>query len=201
MKHKGAFMIVGYLVFSAIFLSFIPPEQQLGKWLRLIIFHGNLSVASLYLIYFTGILGVAYLVTSKAAFAYWCAELGLQSVVIWFIGTALSFVSMQVAWGGLLWNEPRTIAALTITVLGAGKEYLLRSNSAKKRAYAWANLLFALAVVVIRYTLTSIMHPVNPIEQSESMLIRLLPTVFLVITFIFVILLASWRLSQTKNLS
>lgn len=65
MKNRGALIILSYLIVSYIFLSFIPPVQQLGSWIRLIVFHGKLSQAGLYLIYITGILGVAYLLSGK----------------------------------------------------------------------------------------------------------------------------------------
>lgn len=199
MKNMGAVIVVLFLLISAVILSFIPPVQQLGSWIRLIIFHGNLSVASLYLFYIAGLFGLVAYVLKHHELARWSKELGLLSVVIWFVGTLLSLVSMQVAWGGLLWTEPRTISALTITMVGAGKEYLLRGNNAQSRTFALTNTIFAAAVLVMRSTLTFVMHPDNPIGTSDSLAIRLFPMLLLAMTLGTVFFFAHWRLKQEKR--
>ncbi|MDW7682854.1 MAG: hypothetical protein SCK29_01895 [Bacillota bacterium] len=199
MRNRGAIIILIFLAVNALVLSFIPPVQQLGSWIRLIIFHGILSIAGLYTIYAAGILGVLYLVLGNKGFGRWSGELGLISVVVWLVGTLLSFVSMQVAWGGLMWTEPRTIAAVTIVVLGLGKEYLVRSGGGKIKTFAMANLGFAAAVLLIRQTLEFVMHPDNPIGTSDSAVIRLLPMVMLGFTLLAIAQFCRWRLAQRIN--
>ena len=201
MKFKGVFIIVLYLILSAVVLSFIPPVQQLGTAIRLIIFHGMLSMAGLYINYVAGILGILFLITQREALARWSEKLGLYFVVIWIVGTALSFVSMQVAWGGVVY-EPLTIAALTIIALGVGKEYLVRSNGGNLKSFAIANTVFASAVVFLRITLSYVqsrgvvMHPDNPIGTSDSAIIRYLPLVFLALTLLAIFEYTRWSLQQ-----
>ena len=199
MTKRGALIILLFLAVSFVVLSFIPAEQQLGTFIRVIIFHGILSIAGLYTIYASGLLGVLYLATGNKAFARWSRELGLISVVVWLVGTLLSFVSMQVAWGGLMWTEPRTIAAVTMVVLGAGKEYLVRSGGGRLNAFAWANIGFAAAVLLIRQTLEFVMHPENPIGTSDSLMIRLMPMVMLGFTLLAIAEFARTRLTDGFN--
>lgn len=194
MKNRGAIIILFFIAVSFTILSFIPPEQQLGSWIRLIIFHGILSIAGLYTIYTAGILSLVGLVFSNEKLSLWARELGLISVFVWFIGTALSFVSMQVAWGALKLDEPRTVAALTMVVLGFGKEYLIRDAALKHKS--WGNLIFAAMVIPIRYVLEYGMHPENPIGRSDSAAIRLFPMLMLAFTLLMIFEFSRWRLAQ-----
>jgi hypothetical protein len=198
MKNRGAIIVLIYLAVTVFILAFIPPVEQLGNWIKLIIFHGILSVTALYAIYAAGLLGFFYLVTKKEALGHWSREVGMMSVVVWSVGTLLSFVSMQVAWGGMMW-EPRTIAAITIVALGVGKEYLVRNNGFKTRFFALANVGYAVAVYTIRQTTVYIMHPENPTAQSDSILIRFLPWVMILFTALAIAELTRWRLAQRVN--
>lgn len=201
MKHRGALIIIVYLVLTAIALAFIPPVQQLGAWIRLIIFHGMLSVAGLYTIYAAGILGLLYLIVPQDYLGAWSKQLGFAAVIVWVIGTALSFVSMQVAWGGII-LEPLTITALTIAVVGAGKEYLVRSSGASVKVFALANSIFAFSALIIRMMLSYMqeagagMHPDNPIGTSDSIIIRFLPMVVLALTLLAIFAYSRTRLQQ-----
>jgi hypothetical protein len=197
MKNKYALILLIYLVVTFIALSFIPPVEQLGKMVRLIIFHGMLSMTGLYIIYASGLLGILYLMTKQEALGAWSREVGWISVVVWTIGTALSAVSMQLAWGGMMW-EPRTVAAVTMLLLGAGKEYLVRSNGGSTRLFAMGNAVFAFSVIVIRQALEFVFHPENPTGRSDSVIIRLLPWMLILFTVLTIAELVRQRLRQSK---
>jgi hypothetical protein len=79
-----------------------------------------------------------------------------------------------------MWNEPRTVAALTMLVLGAGKELLVRGGSLRLKASA--AMAFAAAVLLIRSNLTRVMHPDNPIAASESLTVKIFPLLLLLVT-------------------
>lgn len=196
MKNRGLGIIVVFLAVSAVILSFIPPVQQLGSLIRLVIFHGVLSMAGLYAIYAAGILGVIHLLTKSDWSGHWTREIGVNAVVLWFVGTALSFVSMQAAWGGMLWTEPATISAVTMVMLGAGKEYLVRSNGGKAQHFAVANAIYAAAMFTIRLTMEFVMHPENPTGASDSLIIRFAPIAFQIVTLAATVEFARWRVSQ-----
>ncbi|MBS4006807.1 MAG: hypothetical protein KGZ45_00025 [Clostridium sp.] len=197
MANRRLKIIVLFLAVSVVVFAFIPPEEQLGGWIRLIILHGILSFTGLYTIYAAGILGAIYLLTNKKSAGLWSRELGYHAVLLWFVGTALSLVSMRVAWGGMMWNEPYSVAALTMALLGIGKEYLARSSGGKLRGFAFANLFFAAAMLAIRQAVVPVMHPVNPIGSSDSAAIRLLPLLFFIITLATLIELIRLRLQQS----
>lgn len=190
--NRGWKIILLFLAASAVLLLFSPAEQTLGGKIRLVYFHVTLSMAGLIAIYVAGGLGLAYLAIGKKTLGRWSAELGLWSVAVWFVGVILSIVAMQVVWGGLYWTEPLTVAALTVLLLGAGKEYLVRGGGLKLKAAA--NVGFSLAVLLVRSNLTRVMHPVNPITASDSVAIKLFPTLMLLAALAAVFEFTRWRL-------
>jgi hypothetical protein len=190
--NRGWKIILLFLAVSVVLLLFSPVEQTLGGKIRLVYFHVTVSMAGLIAIYVAGGLGLAYLAGGNKSLGNWSAELGLWSVAVWFVGVILSIFAMQVVWGGLFWTEPLTVAALTVLVLGAGKEYLVRGGSVKLKAAA--NVGFALAVLLIRSNMTRVMHPVNPITASDSFAIKLFPTLMLLVALAAIFEFTRWRL-------
>ncbi|MBS4032391.1 MAG: hypothetical protein KGZ63_13365 [Clostridiales bacterium] len=197
MMNRGTAIILIFLVISAVLLWFAPAEQTLGQWIKLIYFHGTLSYAGLYAFYAAALLGLAYLVSSHTPLGLWSWEIGLWAVVVWFVSVALSLVSMQVVWGGLFWAEPRTIAAITMLVLGVGKEAIASGGSLKLKS--GANIAFAAAVLLIRRNMGMVMHPDNPIGASDSVAVKVFPLLLLILTIVTIIEFSRWRLSQSSN--
>lgn len=191
---KGWKIIVIYLVFAAVLLYLAPAEQTLGQWVKLIYFHGMLSYASIYAFYASGVLGAANLLLNKPAMGLWSGQLGTISVWAWVVSFLLSLVSMQVAWGGLMWTEPRTLVALFIVVLGIGKEIL--SYNGGTRLKSAANLVFAVAVVALRLNMGRVMHPENPIGAADSAAIRLFPYILLAATLLMFVALTYKNVSE-----
>lgn len=196
MKNRGTAVIVIYLAASIILLWLAPAEQTLGQWIKVIYFHVALSYAGIYAIYAAGILGVVYLLTGRTAYGRWSGEIGRSAIFIWFISVVLSLVSMLV-WGGLFWAEPRTIAALTMLVIGVGKEGITLRENLKFRAAA--NIAFALAVLFIRSNLTRVMHPDSPIRASESLLVKAVPVLLLLFTLAVLIEITRRRLYENPQ--
>lgn len=190
--NRGWKIILLFLAASAVLLLFSPAEQTLGGKIRLVYFHVTISMAGLISIYVAGGLGLGYLAAGKKSLGRWSAELGQWAVAVWFVGVILSIVAMQVVWGGLFWTEPLTVAALTVLVLGAGKEYLVRGGSLRLKALA--NVGFALAVLLVRSNMTRVMHPINPITASDSLAIKLFPTLMLLVALAAIFEFTRWRL-------
>lgn len=190
--NRGWKIVLLFLAASAVLLLFSPVEQTLGGKIRLVYFHVTLSMAGLIAIYAAGALGLGYLASGNKPLGNWSAELGLWSVAVWFVGVVLSIIAMQVIWGGLYWTEPLTVAALTVLVLGAGKEYLVRGGGVKLKAVG--NVAFAVAVLIVRSNITRVMHPVNPITASDSPAIKLFPLLMLLIAIAAIFEFTRWRL-------
>ncbi len=189
---RGWKIVLLFLAASAVLLLFSPVEQTLGGKIRLVYFHVTVSMAGLIAIYAAGGLGLAYLAGGNKSLGNWSAELGLWSVAVWFVGVILSIIAMQVVWGGLYWTEPLTVAALTVLVLGAGKEYLVRGGDINFRAVA--NAAFAVAVLLVRSNMTRVMHPVNPITASDSPAIKFFPLLMLLAALAAIFEFTRWRL-------
>ncbi len=195
MKEKrGLLIILLFIILSSVVLWLAPAEQVLGHWVKLIYFHASMSYAGIYTLYVAALLGAACLVTSRTSFGLWSRELGRSALVLWFISLLLSLISMQVVWGGLLWQEPMTIAAITILLLGFGKEIICRGGTI--RLHSVANMVFAAAVFFIRSGQGRLMHPDNPIRAADDNIIKILPVILLVLTMAALFEYTRWRLKM-----
>ncbi len=198
MKEKrGLIIILLFIVLSAVVLWLAPAEQVLGQWVKLIYLHASMSYAGLYTFYAAALLGAAYMVTYRTAFGLWSRELGRSALVLWLVSLLLSLISMQVVWGGLLWREPMTIAAITILLLGFGKEIICRGGTI--RLSSAANIVFAAAVFLIRSGQGRLMHPDNPIRAADDNIIKILPVLLLVLTMAALFEYTRWRLKNRRN--
>ncbi|GFP24172.1 hypothetical protein HKBW3S09_01638 [Candidatus Hakubella thermalkaliphila] len=82
MTKRRLKIIVLFLAASALIFAFIPSEEQLGSWIRLIILHGILSLTGLVTIYATGVLGIIYLVTNNRSAGLWSREIGYNAILL-----------------------------------------------------------------------------------------------------------------------
>ncbi|MBS4023758.1 MAG: hypothetical protein KGZ79_15285 [Dethiobacter sp.] len=196
-KKRGLYIILLFIAVSTILLWIAPAEQTLGKLIKLIYVHMAMSYISLYTFYAAAALGAVHMATSQVAFGLWSRELGWSALILWFVSFLLSLVSMQVIWGGLVWREPMTIAAVTILILGIGKEVVCRGGTLKLRSAA--NIVFAAAILVIRSNSGRLMHPDNPIRGSDSVLIRILPVILLVLAMAALFEFTRWRLRNVQK--
>jgi hypothetical protein len=197
MKHRGLIIVIAFSAASALLLWLAPAEQTLGQWAKLIYFHSALSYAGLYAIYASGALGLIYLCGPGGPCGAWSGELGRSALIVWFFAVALSLLAMQAAWGGLFLREPRTIFAVAILGAGAGKEIIL-SGSAALKLKAGANAVFAAAVLLVMRRLPFVMHPVNPIRGSDSLIIKIYALLLLLAALAALFEFTRWRLARVN---
>ncbi|UNC92274.1 hypothetical protein [Candidatus Contubernalis alkaliaceticus] len=194
MKNRGITIILIFSGVTLLLLWLAPAEKTLGQWVKLIYFHSTLSYTGIYTFYAAGILGLLYASLRINFLGDWSLELGRSGLLIWAVSIVLSLISMQVIWGGLLLNEPRTIASIVLLGIGLGKEIAFSQFNTLIKSLS--NTVFALIVFLILSNLTRIMHPDNPIRSSHSMAIRIYPFLLLVCTLAALFEFTRWRLSQ-----
>lgn len=196
MKNRGLLIVIAFSSVCALLLWLAPAEQTLGQWAKLIYLHSALSYAGLYAFYASGALGLAYLFSKSGFCGAWSGELGRPALFVWFFAVALSLLAMQVAWGGLFLREPRTLFAVTVLGFGAGKEIILSSAGLKLKA--GANAAFAAAVLLVMRRLPFVMHPVNPIRGSDSLVIKVYALLLLLAALAALVEFTRRRLARAK---
>lgn len=164
-------VLTAMIVLAAVLVALIPPDQQLGASLKLVLYHGASTWTSLALITVALVVGVAYLATRNEALAVWERALRLVNVVLWAINTVLGIVAMKLVWGGFLWSEPRLRMTFWILIaLGVG---LLLDLLFERR---WLSAAVDVALGVTMWALVvftpELFHPDNPVLNSDSWSIK-----------------------------
>ena len=176
-----------------------PAERALGANVRIVYLHGAWVWTALAGFVAAGLVGLAGLVTRRAALHCWSRALGHTGLLFWITYLPISIWAMQTNWNGLFLAEPRWRLALIFAVSGlllqAGLGLLnnLALTSAANLAFV-AVLLFALA------NTANVMHPPAPILTSDAARIQLFFVSLLALTLLAAVQITLWwrRLSACK---
>lgn len=149
-----------------------PAEKTLGNIAKFIYFHGALSWVGIATYTIAGLLGTVFLFTRKAATFVWSDSFERAAIVLWLAHFLIGMVSMQIAWGGIFWQEPRFLTATLILLISTA---LYSAGRALSRPLLGAFLYLAAAVTTWGLLLNSgrVFHPANPIMGGQSVSIKL----------------------------
>jgi hypothetical protein len=176
-SHRFTWAILGgILTAAAVLLWIAPAEQTLGQGLKIVFLHAALIQTGFIGLIVAGLLGLASLVTDRAAVAVWNRAVGTVALAFYLGGMVASLAAAQVNWGGLGLAEPRMAAgintallAIIVWIAGGWLKDLphgLRITGALSAALA-AYLVWSVATTPL------VLHPDNPINTSPSAAIRL----------------------------
>lgn len=103
-------LLVGLIVAAAgacaVFVSRIPPDETLGTMVRFVMYHGASTWVNMATFTLAGVLGLAF-AAGLLRTPRWGEAFRWISLPLWGINTVLGILSMQLIWGGILWDEPR----------------------------------------------------------------------------------------------
>lgn len=199
MLGQGFLIIAVYSVLIFILLAQIPAERSLGNTIRLVFFHVSLSNASIYAFYLSAFFGLLYLVMhrlnkSSYKLADWSLVLGRVTIVVWAMSVVISILAMQLAWGQIVLTEPLTIYVLIVLALAVGKELIIADRSSSSIAYA--NILLAIVITVIKPFFGRVMHPENPIGSSDVSIFKVVAPSAVLLSFFAMIIFTKWYINH-----
>jgi len=186
------------VVFSALILLIMPAEKTIGSIIKVVYLHGALSRAGMLGLMAAGAVGLAYLIRPQPALARWTKALALSGWAYWTAHFIVSMPATRFTWGPwIAWGEPRVTMTLQIMLVGLAV-IAVSWLVADERFAAAANLLLATAVVVLAARTGVLRHPLDPIGQSPSGLLRWIYLALLV-PVVGSMVLVAWRLTQTRK--
>lgn len=154
-------------VAAAVLVFTTPPDVKLGAMLRLVLFHGASTWVNLGTFTLAGVLGFGTLLGVTRLVPYGEAFRWI-SLPLWGVNTVLGLVSMQLIWGGILWDEPRLamtfyVLAASVIVVAVQLIFGLPKLSALFDALLAAGLWTAVLV------LPNLFHPDSPVFNSDNL--------------------------------
>jgi len=181
---------------AALILLLLPAERSIGAVIKIVYLHGALSRAGMIGFLASGAAGLAYLISSRPALDRWGRALLLSGWGFWAAHFLVSMPATRLTWGPwVAWGEPRV--TLTLQIMGAGLvviaiDWLLRDA----RFAAAADLMLGSTVLWLAARSGVIRHPLDPIGQSPSALMRL-AYLMLLVPVVGSMVLVAWRLTAT----
>jgi len=195
LSGRRFWLLIGLcVVLAALVLLLMPAEKTIGQVIKIVYLHGALSRAGMIGFIAAGLFGLGYLIRPLQALGQWSRTLLISGWAFWAAHFLVSMPATRLTWGPwVAWGEPRV--TMTLQVLAAGLTVIVVSWMLKDlRFAAAANLLFAIAFVVLA-TLTGVLrHPLDPIGSSPSTLLRLVYLALLV-PIVGCMALVAWRLT------
>ncbi len=154
-------------VAAALILGLAPAEQTLGQGIKWVYIHTAIIWTAMLGLVACGGLGLAAVLLEFRRGAAWRAAAGWVTFGLLILAVLSSLAVMQVNWGGISWNEPRTVSllralALWLIVQVAGPWVADRR---------WRGALTALAAGVAVFPMRFgplLIHPENPMGASGS---------------------------------
>lgn len=188
-----AVLLLATILITAAFLLLAPTERTLGEGIRVVYLHVALVWTGMAALYLAGLAGLAVAVTGRPALARWTEALAWVGFLFYVLSALVSLVAQQVNWGGISWQEPRTLVMLQIVALGLIVRVLNSWLPASRwlsasRTQGVLNLLVAAVLFWSSRTTTLQLHPENAVGSSTAQAIRLS---FFALTALFVIV-AAW---------
>lgn len=152
------------VVGCAVSILSIPPDARLGTMVRFVMFHGASTWVNMGTFTLAGVLGIAYVLGSRGALR-WAEAFRWFSLPLWVVNTVLGILSMQLLWGGILWDEPRLL--MTFGILAAAIVILaLQLIFDHPKVPAALDALLAGTLWYLVLVLPNLFHPDSPVFSS-----------------------------------
>jgi len=185
----GLWLLVCILLIVLV-TSLGPAERSLGVNVRVVYLHGAWVWAAMTGFVLAALVGLGALLVGRAGWYSWSAALGRAGLFFWITYLPISLWAMQTNWNGLFLAEPRWRLAAVFAVTGL----LLQAGLAvirRPKFYAWGNIGYAAALLVMLRLTEDVLHPDSPIFSSDSTRIQVYFLLLLVLT-----LAAGWQLAR-----
>ncbi|MDI6892560.1 MAG: hypothetical protein QMD08_06175 [Actinomycetota bacterium] len=180
LNKKNISLTIFILLFLAALVTWLAPaEQTLGDVVKLVYLHLAVMGTGILLFFIAGLLGLIFLVSGGESIYKWSCVFETTAIFTWIFNLLLSMLLTYLAWGALLWAEPRARATLAVLLISAGF-YLLSHFIERPRVVALFNLGVAAIVGFLVFTSGRVFHPASPVRESgEVLLIASVVVIFL----------------------
>lgn len=193
---RTTLLALGALVLITGIVAWLSPRDRvLGDLVKLIYVHGALIRVAILTFAASGLLGVVFLALPRQPLLDWSQASARAAFVLWILYWLSSVLSMQLAWGGIAWSEPRFIVT-TPVLIAAPAVQLGTWLVGNQRFTAFANALLAGVIIFSLTRAHLILHPLDPVGQSPSTEIRVAYYIIVTLTA-----LIAWQLTRLLHAS
>ncbi len=194
LKQPLALLLTLAVIVAIAFLA--PLEKTLGANIRVIYIHAAWVWTGKLFFGLAAVVGLLALIFSRRVqLVDLCRAIALSALFFWLTYLPMSLYVMEVNWGGFFFDEPRWRIPFMfgiIAVLLQGALWAFNNN----RFTALGNFAFGVALWWQLGGVENILHPDNPIAQSNSNAIMGSYTLILIFTLLLGAQIILWIYEQ-----
>ncbi len=172
-----------FILLSGTLLFLAPLEKSLGSTMRYVYLHVSLIWTGSLAIVIGGLLGLAGSLLNRNEITKRAQSLGWFALGLYSAGILVSGLAAWYSWGRIQWSEPIYAVSGRIILVMIMVQILVKLFP----HYRWSGLIYLIPVAYLIKTTANIrmvMHPVDPIGNSDSVQIKL---TFYALTLLFTI--------------
>lgn len=192
LKTNSITINVVLLLTLAGLIALSPAEATLGNVVKIVYAHGAAERVAAYAYLIAGGIGLIQLGLSRAPLARWSQAVTETAIAFWIAQFVISLPAQILAWGALTWNEPRVVGAvwiLGLTIL----VYVVARWTADVSWVALAAVANAAIVLIVLRGSINVLHPLNPIIESDSLAIKVFYAAIVIVTGALALQFARFR--------
>ena len=149
-----------------------PNEQTLGEGMKWVYIHLAFIWTAMLGMLVVGALSLVLVFSAWAGWRRWADAASWATLGVLVLALASSIVVMQVNWGGIAWDEPRTQSLLRTLAIWVIVQVAGPWISDRRLRGALTALAVIVAIIPMRFG-PLVMHPIDPLGTSSSNPIRL----------------------------
>ncbi len=177
-------------------LIWSPAEATLGNVVKIVYLHGALERVSVAAYLVAGALGLALLALRRDPLARWVQAVAETAIGFWIAQGLVSLPAQILAWGAIVWNEPRVLGALWIAGL-TGLTYLVARWMNDAAWMALVAVVNAALVTIILRGAVNVVHPPDAIAASDSLEIKIAYAALIAVAGLLALVFARERATRS----
>lgn len=155
----------GLTLAAGVVSGLAPPVERLGDIVKIVYFHAAVTWVAMLALTLSAVLGLAFLASRRPKLCAVSVALERASLLFWAPQFVMGFVVMRLAWGGILWGEPRLLFGAAV-LTGVVTVHLVSTTSDNPQLIAAFNSLLGSGMWLLLAKTGRIFHPTRAISES-----------------------------------
>jgi hypothetical protein len=157
---------------AGLILWLSPAEQTLGQGMKWVYIHLAFIWTAMLGMLIVGLLSLIQVFSDRAGWRQWGTAASWGTLGVLVFAVISSIVVMQVNWGGISWDEPRTQSLLRTMAIWIIIHFAGPWISTQRLRAGLTAVAIAAALIPMRFG-PLVIHPQDPLGMSSSNAIRL----------------------------
>jgi len=183
-------------ILAVIFLIAMAPEdKQLGSVMKVIYLHGAVTLTGMFLFSAVGAVSLFSLFRKRDHMFSLLFAVEKTAIIFWSLSFVLGSIASKLAWGGVLWSEPRFKATILILLISISVYFI---STAIERSASYLGICLCVSIWILLLNAGRVLHPQNPFFASETS-IQIFFIMVTMVFFLIAVLMVRWMTGKNNE--